>query len=134
MRYRVPESAVDWHIMRYTLAHREAQPLEEREARWDAATEEAVMWLASYGFRPGEKDDFGKDITDDLQTLVTLMFMRSKALQDAIDQPGLPVPHLCDMLIDLYRAALSGEPENTIERLLYYAKTYGNNIDLNEHL
>jgi hypothetical protein len=117
MRYRVPESAVDWHITRYNLAHREAQPVEEREARWDAATDEAVSWLASYGFRPGDKDDFGKDITDDLQTLSTLLLFRSKALMD-----------------ELYKAALSGEPEQVIDSLMKFSKSYLPGVDLNEHL
>jgi hypothetical protein len=134
MRYRVPESAVDWHITRYNLAHREAQPVEEREARWDAATDEAVTWLASYGFRPGDKDDFGKDITDDLQTLSTLLLFRSKALMDALDSPGLPIPHVQSMLVELYKAALSGEPEQVIDSLMKFSKSYLPGVDLNEHL
>lgn len=134
MRYHVPQGAVDWHITRYTLAHRMAQPLEEREARWDVAQEEAVSWLASYGFRPGDKDDFGKDITDDLQTLITLALFRSKALNDALDSPGLPIPHLQSMMVELYKAALSGEPEQVIDSLFKHAKAYLPGVDLNEHL
>jgi hypothetical protein len=55
MRYRVPESAVDWHITRYNLAHREAQPVEEREARWDAATDEAVSGWPATGSGPATR-------------------------------------------------------------------------------
>jgi len=134
MRYRVPQGAVDWHITRYTLAHRESQPEETRDPRWEEASEEAVGWLASYGFRPGDKDDFGKDITDDLQTLVTLALFRSKALTDALDSPGLPIPHLQSMMVDLYKAALSGEPEQVIDKLFKHAKAYLPGVDLNEHL
>lgn len=134
MRYRVPQGAVSWHLERYTLAHRESQPLETREPRWDEATNEAVTWLASYGFRPGDQDDFGVDITDDLQTLVTLALFRSKALTDALDQPGLPIPHLQSMMVDLYKAALSGEPEQVIDSLMKHSKAYLPGVDLNEHI
>lgn len=134
MRYHVPEGAVTWHLARYTKACNLAQPFEEASTRMAEAVDEAVLWLSSYGFRPGDKDDFGTDITDDLQTLVTLALFRSKALQDALDQPGLPVPHLQSMMVDLYKAALSGEPEKVIDSLMKHAKAYLPGVDLNEHL
>jgi hypothetical protein len=53
---------------------------------------------------------------------------------DALDSPGLPIPHVQSMLVELYKAALSGEPEQVIDSLMKFSKSYLPGVDLNEHL